>query len=244
VVDVAIADAEHRDVAFAVEGDVARVFRILGVLRVGPDPVEHAVEIGRQVTFNLAVMEIDFGTIYPTPRAAAAAKGPWLIGKINGTAALRLRGCSRRREAGESHAGTQRRCTEEIPSAETLARLPTRMLRTRPLAHDSPLPCNVRPPTMVQRRARNNKGNDNRRAGPPFLAPRWGPARLEAAHDFASSRLGSVQVNPDFSLGCVGTNPVEMVAGRFGEAEHIREIAVVNCAERIEDALLVQPCTH
>jgi hypothetical protein len=44
VVDVPVLDAEHRDVAFAVEGDVAGVLRRLGILRIGPDAVEHAVD--------------------------------------------------------------------------------------------------------------------------------------------------------------------------------------------------------
>ena len=43
VVDVAVREAEHADVAFAVEGDVGHLRR---VLEVRPDAVERAVEVG------------------------------------------------------------------------------------------------------------------------------------------------------------------------------------------------------
>src|SRR5690606_19613768 len=87
VIDVAVPDAEHRHVAFAVEGDVARVLGRLGILRIGADAVEHAVEIGRKVSFDLAVVEIDFGALYPAPGAATAAERAGLIGKIDRAAA-------------------------------------------------------------------------------------------------------------------------------------------------------------
>jgi hypothetical protein len=62
VIDVAVLDAKHRDVAFAVERDVAGAGGGLGILRIGPDAVEHPVQVGRQVAFDFAIEQIDLGS--------------------------------------------------------------------------------------------------------------------------------------------------------------------------------------
>ena len=55
IVDAAVADAEHADVAFAVERNVSRQKRIL---RVGTDSIERAVQIRRDLAVDLAVTDV------------------------------------------------------------------------------------------------------------------------------------------------------------------------------------------
>ncbi len=72
VVDVTVLDAEHRDVAFPVEGDVHHPLGVLGVLGVGPDAVEGAVQVRRQLALDFAVPERVLGAVH---RAGDAAPG-------------------------------------------------------------------------------------------------------------------------------------------------------------------------
>ncbi len=57
-VHVTVLDLEHRQVAFAVESDVAGVLRRLRVLRIGSDSIEGALHIGRELAFHLAVVQV------------------------------------------------------------------------------------------------------------------------------------------------------------------------------------------
>ena len=57
-IDVAVLDAEHADVAFAVEGDVA-LHR--GILPVGSDAIEGAVDIQRDLAVDVAVVNVALG---------------------------------------------------------------------------------------------------------------------------------------------------------------------------------------
>ena len=62
VVHAAVLDAEHADVTFAVERNVAG--RHL-VLRVGADAIERAVQVGRNLARHLAIVDVAFEAIEP-----------------------------------------------------------------------------------------------------------------------------------------------------------------------------------
>jgi len=68
-------------VAFAVERDIARMLRRLGVLRIGTDPVERPVEVLGEVPLDLAIEEVDLradiGSRWP------AAESTSVIGEID-----------------------------------------------------------------------------------------------------------------------------------------------------------------
>ncbi len=106
VVDVAVLDAEHRDMAFPVEGDVHLVLVGLGVLGIGADPVEDAVQAVGQLALHLAVVEIDLRAVDGARRAAARAEGPAEAAAALGEQHLRL-GLRRGGQAAGKHAGPE-----------------------------------------------------------------------------------------------------------------------------------------
>ena len=96
--------------ALAVEGDVLAVFGGLGILRIGTDPIEGAVEVRRQPALDLAVIEIDLGAVHRQAGAAAAAEAGPLLGEQD--LGLRRGG----RQPGQGRAGAERRRAEEAPA--------------------------------------------------------------------------------------------------------------------------------
>ncbi len=144
VIDMAVPDAEHRDVALAVEGDVAGVLRRLRILRIGADPVEHSIDVGRQRAFDFAIVEVDLGAVVGAGRPAR--KGASVAREIDlrrGTAS-----CSQCRTRGshadQRRAGAQRCRPEEIPPPDLR---PAHLVRHRSLSKvrplsDSPDHCN------------------------------------------------------------------------------------------------------
>jgi putative transcriptional regulator len=79
---MAALDAEHRHVAFAVKRDVPGVFGGFGILGIGPDAIEHPVEILGPGAFHLAIEQV---YLRPVDRAlrTAAAKGARIVGEID-----------------------------------------------------------------------------------------------------------------------------------------------------------------
>ncbi len=95
VIHTAVLDAEHADVAFAVERNVAARHRIL---RVGTDAIEGAAQVGRYLARHFAVMNVCFEPIEPRlsllkrrqrriarPRRRPAARRP-SCGRLRGGA--------------------------------------------------------------------------------------------------------------------------------------------------------------
>ena len=89
---MSVLEAEHAGMAFAVEQDVVRVFRVLRILRVGTHAVEGAVKVGGDRAFDLAINQLHLGAIDRAADAAARAEGHRLGGKMH--AAHFARHCS------------------------------------------------------------------------------------------------------------------------------------------------------
>src|SRR5690606_14663792 len=121
------------------------------------DAVEHAVEVGRKVSFDFAVVEVDFRTLDAATGAAAAAEGPRLVGKVDRAGTRRLRGRGRRGEPGDRGARAERGGPQKVAPAKPFGR--AKSFGINPLAHCGPLPATVSP-RMVLLRGRNDKGNE------------------------------------------------------------------------------------
>ncbi len=111
VVHAAVLDAEHADVAFAVERNVARVQRIL---RVGADAIERAVQVARHLARDLAVVHVGLESVQ--------ARRPTHLGRNGGARRradlatfrrLRLRVRASKLDAGGDADGARRRRNDD-----------------------------------------------------------------------------------------------------------------------------------
>ena len=117
VVDVAVLDAEHRDVAFPVEGNVRRILVGLGILRVRAHPVERAVQVRRQLTLDLAVVEVSsLGAVRGAPDGPARAEPERTAGGL-GELHFRLGAAGRQRP--REHARAQNRAPEQCAAVHS-----------------------------------------------------------------------------------------------------------------------------
>ena len=116
-IHVAVLDAEHADVAFAVEGNVASHRRVLPI---GSDAIEGAVNAGGNFALDVAVANVNFRA-----ERTAAAHPRSVGGKMNG---FRVRRRREGRKSTRDGAGA-RRCRERTHETAATYRRRARGLR-------------------------------------------------------------------------------------------------------------------
>src|SRR5690606_20059698 len=113
VIDAAVLDPEHPDVAFAVEHDIARSER---VLRVGTRRVETAVQVVRDLALDLAVPNFDLGSNRSVIRASPRSRSRRRRARFG----LRLRQGRPLQAAGADYHGAQGRRPEKYTAIDAV----------------------------------------------------------------------------------------------------------------------------